>query len=337
MAVTIYDIAEQAGVSSSTVARALSGDYKGQRKKSRERAHSIQQIAQEMGYRPNARARALSEGRTRDVALLYTDDAWLFEGVNNQVVQCLVTELRKYDHFLTLVPIDEEGDWEDIVLNGRVDGCLSFQPLAGAIRNELQRFNVPCVMLGDDSDEELSQVVVDDFGGAYAAVLHLTSLGHKRLGMFVHKSVKPHCSIGHRQRGFEEAVRQKGLVPQFWHSSEEEIVDALLQPLSRPTGLLCYSDLESTLIVHSMWKYGINIPNELSVIGFNDLFSTKHMTPPLTTVAFDAHQIGVFAADILLSQIHNRDLPRRSEIIKTKLLVRSSTAMARAWKLATTV
>jgi LacI family transcriptional regulator len=330
MPTTIYDIARVAGVSSSTVARVLRGEMKEGRKDSAERAARIRRIAAQLGYRPNVRARAFSERRTRSVGLLYADDAWVFEGVNDKVVQGLVQELRRRHYHLVLSPQDERGDWEDVVLGGSVDGCVTFQPLPTRARRALADAGIPCVLLGDDSDPELPHIVVDDHGGAYAATRHLISLGHRRIGLFVHSEVKPHCSIAERRKGFEAAMRENGLAPEFWHAPEADMVEVLLRTSDRPTGLICYSDFESTLVAHAMWQYGVRIPADLSLVGFNDIFATQYMTPPLTTVAFDAHRIGVLAAEMIVGSLAPTDADRvaasTSQRIKTRLLVRGSTA-----------
>jgi LacI family transcriptional regulator len=334
MPATIYDIAKQAGVSSSTVARVLRGTLKGTRRDSAERAAHIRRIADELGYRPNLRARAFSEQRTKGVGLLYTDDRWVFEGVNDKVVQGLVGELRKHDHHLLLVPVDEGGDWEEVVLGGHVDGCLTFQCLPQAVRAGIREAELPCVLLGDNSDAEIPQIIVDDHGGAYSAARHLISLGHRRIGLFIHKTVKPHCSIALRRQGFEAAMRDAGLTPEVWHTGDAEMVDLLLRGADRPTGLVCYSDLESTLIRHAMWQYGVTIPHELSLVGFNDKFATEYMAPPLTTIGFDAMRIGVLGAQLIIRGLTNDGVSDEAVAppvleIKTKLIVRGSTAPPR--------
>ena len=330
MPATIYDIARVAGVSSSTVARVLRGDVKEGRKDSAERAARIRRIATQLGYRPNLRARAFSEQRTRCVGLLYSDDAWVFEGVNDQVVQGLVRELRAHRHHLLLAPIDERGDWEEVVLGGHIDGCLTFQALPEAVRAGIRKAQLPCVLLGDNTDPTLPQILVDDYGGAFAATRPLGSLGHRRIGMFVHHTVKPHCSIAERRRGFVAAMHDHELTPQFWHSSESEVIDALLRRDDRPTALICYSDLESTLLMSAAWHYGLKVPQELSLVGFNDKFATQHMTPPLTTVGFDAQRIGVLGAQVILRSLNDEpgaDSAKPAVFpIRTKLIVRGSTA-----------
>ena len=72
--------------------------------------------------------------------------------------------------------------------------------------------------------------------------------------------------------------------------SDSDAVDALVRGESRPTAVICYSDLESTLLMHALWQYGVSVPADVSIIGFNDVFSTRYMTPPLTTMGFGTWQ-----------------------------------------------
>jgi LacI family transcriptional regulator len=331
MPVTIYEIAERAGVSSSTVARILRGDVKESHRRSAETARRIRRIASEMGYRTNLRARAFSRGRTHGIGLLYTDDAWIFEGMNTQVVNSLVRSLQKAGYHLVFAPIDDTGAWEEIVLGGQIDGGVVFQLLPAKVREALRESELPLVLLGENSDPSLSQVVVDDTAGAYAATKHLIGLGHKRILFFVHKTVKPHCSVQERLAGYRAAMAELCLEPlERVQAAEEDAIDLIVRGEERPTGVVCYSDLEATLIVHAMWQYGVAIPKDLSVVGFNDLFATRHMTPPLTTVGYDAACIGEFGAQLVLREINAAADRREASVltIKPKLHVRGSTAPA---------
>ena len=298
--------------------------HQGRSKGSAERVAHIRRLADKLGYRPNVPARSFSEQRTKGVGLLYTDDAWVFEGVNDHVVQGIVKELRKNGHHLLMVPVDDQGAWEEVVLGGHVDGCLTFQYLPEHVRSSIRAAKLPTVLLGDNSDPEIPQIVVDDHGGAYAATRHLIAQGHRRIGMFVHSLVKPHCSIAERRQGYEDAMAEHGLQSRFWHAPEDEIIDVLVRGADRPTGLICYCDLESTLVMHAMWQYGLSVPKDLSVIGFNDIFATRYMTPPLTTVGFDAGRIGELGAQLVLKEINAKIETKSPKVVtvKTKLIIR---------------
>ncbi len=115
-------------------------------------------------------------------------------------------------------------------------------------------------------------------------------------------------------------------------SPEEDAIDILIRGESRPTAVVCYSNLEATLVVHAMWQYGVSIPGQLSVVGFNDVFATRYMTPPLTTVGFDSAKIGELGAQLVLKEVNASDEDEQREptvlSVKPKLIVRSSTGPA---------
>jgi LacI family transcriptional regulator len=284
-----------------------------------------------MGYRPNLRARAFSRGRTHGIGLLYTDDAWIFEGMNTEVVNSLVRSLQRGGYHLVFAPIDESRAWEEIVLGGQIDGGVVFQTLPDDVREALRERQLPLVLLGDNSDSSVSQVVVDDFAGAYAATKHLIGLGHKQILLYVHRTVKPHCSVEQRLSGYRAAMEEAGLkARECMQVPEEDAVDVLVRGERRPTGVVCYSNLEATLIVHAMWQYGVAIPGDLSVVGFNDIFATRYMTPPLTMVGYDAAKIGELGAQMLLQEIDASGNGWHPSVltVKPKLHVRGSTGPA---------
>jgi LacI family transcriptional regulator len=334
MSVTIYEIAERAGVSSSTVARILRGDVKESYRRGMETAKRIRRLASEMGYRPNLRARAFSRGRTHGIGLLYTDDAWIFEGMNTVVVNSLVRALQRAGYHLVFAPIDDSGSWEEIVLGGQIDGGVVFQTLPANVCDALRERRLPIVLLGDNSDPTVSQVVVDDFAGAYAATKHLIGLGHTRILLFVHETIKPHCSVEERLAGYRAAMAESGLETQeCLQVPAEDAIDLLIRTDHLLTAVVCYSNLEATLVVHAMWQYGVSIPGELSVVGFNDEFAVHYMTPPLTTVGFDAARIGELGAQLVLDELESVAAAdslqngRKPSVltIKPKLNVRGST------------
>jgi LacI family transcriptional regulator len=197
-----------------------------------------------MGYRTNLQARAFSRGRTHGIGLLYTDDAWIFEGMNTEVVNSLVRALQRSGYHLVFAPIDKTGSWEEIVLGGQIDGGVVFQALPAEVRETLRERELPIVLLGDNSDSSVSQVVVDDFAGAYAATKHLLGLGHKQIVFCVHNSVKPHCSIPDRIAGYRAAMSEVKLPPrECLQVPEEDAVDLLVRREDRPTAVVCYSNL----------------------------------------------------------------------------------------------
>jgi DNA-binding LacI/PurR family transcriptional regulator len=99
---------------------------------------------------------------------------------------------------------------------------------------------------------------------------------------------------------------------------------------ARPTGVVCYTDLESTLLVHALWPYGVAITGDVRLVAFNDVFGTRFMTPPLTTIGFDAAKIGELGTRLVLEQVDAGDAERKPAVmtVKPTLIVRGSTGPA---------
>jgi LacI family transcriptional regulator len=250
--------------------------------------------------------------------------------MNPVVVKSLVRTLQVGGYHLVFCPIDETGSWEEIVLGGQIDGGVVFQKLPDVVLDALRERQVPIISLGDNSDPSVSQVVIDDVAGAYNATRHLIGMGHKQILFFVHESVKPHCSVDQRRQGYSEAMAQSGLTNlECLQIPEEAALDMLLRGENRPTAVLCYCNLEAMLVAHAMWQFGVPVPGELSIIAFNDMYATQHMTPPLTTVSYDAQRIGELGAQLILRDVNATwELKKPTVLtIKPRLVVRSSTGV----------
>jgi DNA-binding LacI/PurR family transcriptional regulator len=122
--------------------------------------------------------------------------------------------------------------------------------------------------------------------------------------------------------GLQDAIR-------FWHISEEEMAQKLFTDDERPTAVLCYCHVEALAVYLAAWRNGVRIPDELSVMAFNDLPFTGYMTPPLTTMAFNTTHIGRVGANLLVRQIEAEDAEAERVVVTEKLIERESTAPPR--------
>jgi LacI family transcriptional regulator len=328
MSVTIYAIAKKAGVSSSTVARALRGDVKSLSGRGADRANQIRQLASAMGYRRNWRAQAFSRCKTHAVGLFHAHTAWIHEGTMGEVAGGFTLAMRDHGYHVVIVPHDDEGEWHQLLKDGRLDGIAISHYLPDDARRVVEDSGLPRVLLMDKTIRTWPCAVIDDEGSAYTATRHLIELGHRRIAMYLHDSIRKHYSVDDRHAGYEKAMNEAGLRDeiQFLHLSEEEMAKALLTGDDRPTAVLCYCHIEAMAVYLAAWQHGVRIPNDLSVIGFNDLYSTQYMTPPLTTMGFNATHIGRVGANLLVRQIEAEDVETERVVIAEKLVKRQSTA-----------
>ncbi|MCA9261168.1 MAG: LacI family DNA-binding transcriptional regulator [Planctomycetales bacterium] len=326
MSVTIEQIARRAGVSPSTAARILRGDFKGLQQRSIAKAKEVQRISQELGYHPNWRARALSRGKTRTIGLLYDDPMWIFEDPMNEIAVSFTASLQRLKYDLRLIPVSGDQHWKELVYGGAVDGVAFLVNIPQAAGEVVSDARIPVVLVGDAGDAP--HIVPDDEAGGYLATRHLLGLGHKRVAYYVSDAIRAHYSVDARRNGYKRAMREAGLAELIddWHCHVDEAMGRLLGPDS-PTALICYCHVEALHISHAAWSHGLAIPTDLSVIAFNDMAVTQFMTPPLTVVGFDTAEMGRLGAEMLTERIEGVATTHPDKVtLRQRLVVRSTTA-----------
>ncbi|TWT47717.1 LacI family DNA-binding transcriptional regulator [Botrimarina hoheduenensis] len=326
MSVSIDEIAERAGVSSSTVARVLRGDVKGAHRKSAKRAQEILRISEELGYRPNWRARAFSRGKTHTIGLLYSDPMWIFEDPMNEIAISFTQSLQELNYDLRLIPVTPSSDWKGLVYGNGVDGLAFLQHVPESTEEVIRDGRLP-VMLLNDQFEGAPSIGTDDASGGYLATRHLIGLGHKRIVFYIADTIREHVSVTQRRSGYERAMREAGLADQiaFWRSDIDEAIGRLLAP-EPPTAIVAYCHVEALLITHAAWSHGLAIPTDLSLVAFNDMAITKYMTPPLTVVGFETAEMGRLGAQQLIARINDPEAPLENLVLRQRLVIRSTTA-----------
>lgn len=327
MPVTIYEIAERAGVSSSTVARVLRGDVKGSSRGAAKRAATIRRLAAEMGYQRNWRARAFSNCKTHAVGLFHAHTAWICEGTMGEVAGAFTDAMRDLGYHVVIVPYDADGHWHELLRDGRLDGVAVSHYMPDDAYAVLNKSGLPHVLLMGKSDV-WPCTLTDDVGGAYAATRHLIELGHRRIAMYLHDSIRPHFSVEDRHAGYQRAMEAAGLAEhvRFRHLPEDRLHELLLEG-ERPTAVVCYCHVEAMAVYLFAWRHGLRIPQDLSVVAFNELQTVRYMTPPLTTMGFNTRHIGRAGARLLVQQIESggADEPERV-VVTPRLVLRQSTA-----------
>jgi LacI family transcriptional regulator len=184
------------------------------------------------------------------------------------------------------------------------------------------------VLVGVKSGVNTSYVVPDDQAGGYLATRHLLGLGHQRIVYYVCDTIRPHASIDERRAGYERAMNEAGLAPfvSTWHFGIDEAMGRLLAA-DRPTAMIGYCHVEALHVTHGAWSQGLAIPTDLSLIAFNDMSMTQHMTPPLTVVSFDTAEMGRLGAAMLVERIqHGPQAQIENAVLRQRVVVRGTTA-----------
>ncbi|MBI5031720.1 MAG: LacI family DNA-binding transcriptional regulator [Chloroflexi bacterium] len=326
---TSQDVAKKAGVSVATVSRVLN-DSPLVSPQVRERVLSA---VKELNYQPNRTAQRLRAGRSHVIGLIISD---IQNPFFTSVVRGIEDVAYKYSYSVVLCNSDEDVEKEQLYI-----GVLSSERVAGVIIvptgndccSPLLNLQMPVVMM-DRVVPGLSTdfVVLDNVAGAYAAIQHLLELGHRRIGMV---SAPPGISVGtERQRGYENAMHDYGIAVDamliqpgnFKENGGYQAASKLLELKPRPTAIFAANNLMTMGAYQAISDKGLRIPDDISVIGFDDMpwFGLVH--PPLTAVRQPTYEIGAQAAELLFARLLDSTTPIQRKILQPELIVRSSTA-----------
>ena len=313
---TIQDIARLAGVSKATVSRVLN-QKPDVDPATRER---ILRIMDEQGFVPSIAAAGLAGGRSRLLGMLVPSLTWplipeIIRGVGD-VIEATSYELILY----SITDVNHEKDRSDvidrIVRTKLAAGLLAIFPGPSALHlGELHKRDFPVVLLDDQGlpPENTPWISADNRVGAYEATRHLITLGHRRIA---HIQGPLKYRVSHdRYEGYCEALREAGiaidpaLVMQgdFMPSGGRECARAFFELPERPTAIFAGSDYMAFGVMAVAEEYGLRIPDDLALVGFDDIPASAHMQPALTTVRQPFYEMGQRAIELLLSLV---DSPR---------------------------
>ncbi|MEM9791274.1 MAG: LacI family DNA-binding transcriptional regulator, partial [Planctomycetota bacterium] len=275
------------------------------------------------------------------IGLLYAKSEVVFRGVMSQVAEAFDVTLRERGYHLVMIPCgDGESGWRDLIVGGAIDGVAMLFEAPDAAVEAIAESGLPAVLMGDrlkhqpDSPDaiEAPEVTMNDYQGAFVATRHLTDLGHRDICMLFYEYERDHYSVTERRNGFEDALRDAGIDPagRFLKQHKAEYAEPVLTRSPLPTAIIGYSHYEALAITQGLWARGLRVPDDVSVIAFNDLVAMRFSTPPLTTVAFDTHAIGRLGAELLIKQIESEGPVDMADVVlPEQLVLRSSTAPPR--------
>jgi DNA-binding LacI/PurR family transcriptional regulator len=323
---TSIDVARCAGVSQSTVSLVLSG--KGRGRVSAATAERVRECARELGYRPNVAAQALRLGSSRAVALLVPDMTNPFFA---RVLRGAQRAAAEAGYIVILVDTQNDRHWEsqsfEALRAGPVDGYLLFEVAAP----EALGPDDNVVMMETEAPGRPS-VRFDGEAGAAAAFEHLVGLGHRRIGHLA--AAFRALTFEDRERARRRVLSQAGLDPgaQPRITTPITIDDARANGLAlldeKPTAVFCDDDVIAAGLYLAARDRGVRIPDDVSVVGFDDMDFARVLYPPLTTVALDAGLLGSRSFELLEERMSGKPTQERV-VLPAELLVRGSTARCR--------
>jgi DNA-binding LacI/PurR family transcriptional regulator len=331
---TSRDVAKLAGVSRTTVSFVLN-EVPGV-KITEETRQRVFEAARELDYYPTAAARSLASGKTRRIGLILGEgqerlaaDAFL-----PAFLQGVTASVHRRGYLLMIQLPEDVPSCEAylrLIREQQVDGLILSGPRSDdALLHQLAEEQFPLILHGRVERSAFPCVDVDNQAGAYQAVTHLIRLGHRRIG-FISNASFSYSGAQDRFTGYRLALAEHGIPLDeslacqgaFLPETGRAAMEKLLSLPERPTAVFAASDVVAIGAMSAIQSAGLNIPDDVAVVGFDDIFLAAHTHPPLTTVRVPAYGLGWTAAEILIALIEG-DEETSSVTLETELVVRTS-------------
>ncbi|MFS2225233.1 DNA-binding transcriptional regulator CytR [Pantoea sp. B65] len=332
-AATMKDVAERAGVSTATVSRALMNPEK----VSAATRQKVEQAVIEVGYSPHALARNARRSESRTILVIVPDicDPFFSEIIRG------IEVTAAHEGYLVLIgdcahQNQQETSFLNLMLTRQIDGMVllgSQVPFDTGV--EEQRNLPPMVMANEFAPElELPTVHIDNLTAAFEAVNHLHQLGHRRIACIAGPEEMPLCQ--YRLQGYIQALRRNGLAVEpeyivrgdFTFEAGAAALKQLMALPKPPEALFCHSDIMALGAMSQAKSIGLRVPQDLSLVGFDDIELARYSDPQLTTVAQPRFNIGREAMLLLLEQLQGKVVSNGSRLLDFELKVRGSSARA---------
>ncbi|MCL7749696.1 LacI family DNA-binding transcriptional regulator [Halalkalibacter alkaliphilus] len=332
---TIKDIAKAAGVSVTTVSRALNG-YNDVNEKTRAK---IKSIAEELNYSPNAVARSLVKSKTETIGLLVSElslsgakDMFTYEimcGINDSSSE------KGYDLILfsTNSAKQKAKSYSQLCRERQVEGVIMQGiKIDDPYLKEVIDSNIPCVLIDVEIEgENVGFVSTDNVFGAQMAVKHLTNLGHRNIAIMNghNQAVVSQKRLQGYKKQLEEASiafqEEYVLNGEFLEEKAEKVAYSFLNEHPEVTAIFCASDLMALGVMNAAKRLGIAVPEELSIVGYDNITLAEYVQPQLSTVEQNKYQIGFKAAKLLIDMLEGNKANRKV-ILDNQLIIRNTTA-----------
>ncbi|MBA3927558.1 LacI family DNA-binding transcriptional regulator [Listeria rustica] len=331
MSATIRDIAEKTGVSITTISQILNG--KGSRFSEATR-NKVFQTAKDLAYKPNFFAKNMVTNRTNTIGMIVPE---VTDPFFSQMVKGAEDYLNAHDYMILLCNSSQDSTREDLyveeLLHRAVDGLIIASPniLASNVFTQLEALHKPYILLDRKRHHrEEGNIFIDDYEGGYMATEHLLSLGHTKIGIIT--SDDSFYSVEERLQGYQASLKEHEISgsPDWIMAGDQTmaggyVASKKLLASTDITALFVTNDQMAAGTYRAALELGISIPDDLSIIGFDDIELAEYMAPTLTTIRQPIYNIGKTAAKYLLKAIQNPTEKMPNKKMPLDLIIREST------------
>lgn len=332
--ITILDVAKQAGVSKMTVSRVLNNELV-VKPSTRERIYSAME---ELNFRPNGLARSLAGGQSIYVGMLYTNPSYFYL---SELLFGALQACRERGHH---VLVDEAYTMADLAnpnyitkrfFETGVHAVMLAPPLSeiDEVVSNIERSGIDLVCIGVEDQGRRLCVSMDDKAASRELTQHLIDLGHRDIAI-IHGPPDHKRASKERLEGFKSAMSKNGLAINEKHVAAGDFTmlsgmaaaRKILDQQDRPTAIFACNDDMAIGAIHAVYQFGLRIPDDISVVGFDDIAMATSIWPPLTTVRQPIRQMAIAAIDLLEKQRNGAEQKSRNVVLDYEIVVRQSSA-----------
>ncbi len=330
--VTIIDVAKEANVSPSTVSRVLNDTGM----ISPATVEIVYQAVKKLGYEPNVLARSFRKKETRTILILTPNMTNPYYSNILSGISDMSREMN-YSSFIcnTTAGTAQVKEMLNMLPKHRADGVILLASEMGETWLRDFSENYPIVQCSEfDPDIQIPHVSIDNYKAAVEAIHYLIRIGHRKIGTI--SSTNRYLSTQLRMQGYKDALIEAGIEPEerfianagkdYSYASGCLAANQLLSQPDPPTALFCISDVLAMGAINTAKKIGLRVPQDVSVIGFDDVEQTAMFSPQLTTVAQPCYALGQKCAELLLKNLARGESISKETILPHKMVIRESTA-----------
>jgi LacI family transcriptional regulator len=327
---TIRDVAKRAGVSTATVSHVINGT----RFVSDELKQSVISAMEELGFRRNALAGALRSGQTHTIGLILPDSLnTFFSELGHGIEQAAFPQGYHLILYNSDNDLEKENLYIDFLIEKQVDGIIldTEEKDINALRARIPK-SMPTVLIDRDFEgNNFDFILSDNIQGGYTATKHLIELGHKRIACII--GAEHMKSSYDRMQGFKAAMNEAGLpvdpeliLPGDFHLASGYTSGLkLFRQQHLPTAVFAFNDMMAIGVQRAAVELGLHVPDDISLIGFDNIELGIYTCPALTTVAQSKTEIGQKTIQQMIERMVDMTLPAVRELVPTHLVIREST------------
>lgn len=330
---TLKDVAAKAGVSPATVSYVLNG----KRTISRQTKERVRQAIEELGYVPDLSARSLSsrDSKLIGVVVPQTEPGSKLMLQNNfysEIVGSIEYHARQHGYHVIISATDVSESYLTLAKERNLDGIIVIGMYPDEFYQQMKKTQIPIVLIDSYcNDHYYHSVRIDDAYGSYLATRHVLEYGHERIAFFC-GLIKENGVIKKRLTGYRQALEERGIAydpalvfeGKIDYESGVQLARQLARSATEATAVVATADILAVGAMKGFYDEGLHVPDDISIIGFDDLELAQYMTPGLSTIKQEIPLKGERAVELLLDSINDETLTKHELVLPVSLITRGS-------------